>query len=141
MPTKISSYKSKLIPFLIAGSLTDCAATGSTTRTMIYPVIDASMNPQGRNYYQDIEQCNAYARQVSAAGSGATHAIAGGAVGAALGAAIGAALGINPGTTAALGVGAGGISAGAQRAVSATHSKHAIVAKCMSGRGYAVLSQ
>jgi hypothetical protein len=129
----------KILICVLAASISGCAATGSTTRTMIYPVIDTAMSPKDRNYYQDINDCNQYVQGISTAGSGATSALAGGAFGAALGAVIGAALGVNPATTAAIGAGSAGISAGAQGTVSAVNNKHAIVAKCMTGRGYNVL--
>jgi hypothetical protein len=65
---------------------------GQYKRTMIYPVIDIVMNPKGRNYYQDINECNHYARGASATDSGVISALIGGAFGTALDAVIGAAL-------------------------------------------------
>jgi outer membrane lipoprotein SlyB len=130
--------KTKLIICLIAASLTGCAAMNQSPAT-IYPTIDMAMNPKERDYHADINQCNAYIRNTSIANSAMNSAVVGGAFGAVLGAVIGAAVGVNPGQMAAVGAGAMGVSAGAEGAVGAAKSRRAIVAKCMSGRGYTVL--
>lgn len=132
--------KTKLIICLAAVSLTGCAAMGNgTTRTMIYPVVDTPMNPDGRDYYDDVRECNNYIRNISAGESAVNNGVAGAMVGAAFGAIIGAALGVDPGRTAMWGAASGGTSGAARGAVSAQNSKHTIVARCMSGRGYTVL--
>jgi hypothetical protein len=110
-----------------------------TTRTMVYPVVDTPMNPEGRDYYADVRECNNYIRNISAGESAINNGVAGAMVGAALGAMVGAALGVDPGRTAMWGAASGGTSGAARGAVSAQNSKHTIVARCMSGRGYTVL--
>jgi uncharacterized protein YcfJ len=131
--------RKKLIACLVAASFAGCATTGSTTRTLIYPVIDMAMNPKERDYHADINQCNAYTSRVSPGQSAATSALAGGAIGSVLGVIIGAALGVNFGQTAAIGAGTMGGAAAVEGGMSAARSKHTIVAKCMTGRGYTVL--
>jgi hypothetical protein len=134
------TMKKKLAVCLAAAILSGCGAPiWVPSRAMITPIVDATLNPKGRNYYQDVSECNDYASHISAGTSAVNNGAGGAALGAVFGAIIGAALGVNPAATAAWGAASGGVSGAARGAVGAQNSKHMIVSRCMAGRGYTVL--
>lgn len=79
----------------------------------------------------DLEECEAYADQVSVA----EDAVTGAAVGAAIGAAAGAISG-----NAGQGAGYGAIYGGTGTGVEAQREKKYVFARCLEGRGYRVLN-
>jgi outer membrane lipoprotein SlyB len=101
------------------------------------PIVDMKGVDQAE-YAHDLEECRAYADQVSVAGNAAGGSALGAAAGGAVGAAVGAISG-RPGTGAAVGAaggGASGLFGGASRGVS---KQERVVRNCLRGRGYHVL--
>ena len=117
-------------------ALTGCASVpgGHYTPQTITPIIDRQGTDPVK-LAQDLEQCNAFARQSAGVGESAA---AGAIVGALIGAALMAAAGGNGFRNEAAAVGAisGGLAAGAEAGM----SQRQIVSRCMTGRGYRVLN-
>jgi outer membrane lipoprotein SlyB len=125
--------KLKLCILVSAVLLAACAAPGQ--EQLLVPVMDLrGVTDQGR-LYRDLLDCNQLAQQRMNAMQGAgTGALFGALLGAALGAAAGG-HGQYIGSSAAVGA----ISGGVGGAGSAGMNQHAIVSRCMGGRGYMVL--
>lgn len=79
----------------------------------------------------DLEECEAYANEVSVAGGAAKGAAAGAVIGAATGAISG---------NAGEGAGYGAIYGGTGTGVEAQREKKYVFARCLEGRGYRVLN-
>lgn len=79
----------------------------------------------------DLEECEAYAEQVSVAGGAAKGAAAGAVIGAATGAISG---------HSGQGAGYGAIYGGTGTGVEAQREKKYVLARCLEGRGYRVLN-
>lgn len=95
------------------------------------------IDTQGVNmdaYYQDLADCENYARQIDVA-SETTEGVVEGAV---VGAVIGAVLGNHK--TAERSAGAGAILGGVKGNKHARHEQERIVRRCLGGRGYNVLN-
>lgn len=94
------------------------------------PIVDLKgIDPEV--FQADLEECRAYAEQVSIAEASAK--------GAAVGAVIGAAAGAIGGS-AGEGAGYGGIYGAANSGLNAEREKHVVFARCLEGRGYRVLN-
>jgi hypothetical protein len=132
--------KTKLIAYLAVASLSGCAMQPQRP-SMIYPTIDTAVKPSGREYIVDVTECNNYVQSMSVGNGAINGAVGGAAVGAALGAVLAAAMGVNPGYGAMWGAASGGTSGGVQGAVATNAGRHAVVARCMAGRGWSVLAQ
>lgn len=118
----------RTLPGLMALSLlTGCAThVGSS----YVPLVDRP----GPNFYQDLEDCQAYARNEATA---AQQAAAGAVAGALIGAVLSAVILDRSADRATLAAGAlGGALGGAGRA---TENQESIIKNCMIGRGYSVL--
>jgi outer membrane lipoprotein SlyB len=117
---------------------TSCAINPQATRS--YSLIDPAGVDMQR-YEQDYAECAALANQTDtagrAAGAGAGAAVFGAILGALLGAAIGGrgSAGYGAGIGAAYGVGSG-VGAGI---ASGEAEKAAVLRRCLTGRGYAVI--
>jgi outer membrane lipoprotein SlyB len=101
------------------------------------PMIDTKGVNQAQ-YQTDLEDCRAYADQVSVAGSAAGGAVIGAAAGSAIGAAMGAITGV-PGTGAAIGAAGGGTSGLFGGTARGAAKQDQVVRNCLRGRGYRVL--
>lgn len=95
------------------------------------PIID-TRDVDMTQYRQDLQECEAYAEQVST-----TRAVGKGAAG---GAVVGAAIGAIGGGSGTRGAGVGAVAGGAQSARTADHEKTRVVHNCLRGRGYKVLN-
>lgn len=116
---------------LFASALVLAFLAGCATRGANYiPLADLKYKDQTR-YYQDVNECQQYARQSADPGE---TAVAGAVVGALIGAAIAPRGHRN--RAAAYGAGIGAISGGAQ----ASETQEVIVKRCLAGRGYNVLN-
>lgn len=95
------------------------------------PVVDPA-KCKGCDYERDLKQCHQMMEENSnIIGSAATNAAAG----AATSAIIGAFLDVDPGHMAAMGASVGGLQGVGQE----LQARNAMIARCMTGRGYSVL--
>ena len=95
------------------------------------PIVDMQ-GVDGRQYQQDLFECQQYAQQVqSKAGGGA---VAGAVIGGAVGAVVG------DSTTMQKGAGVGAISGLARGGAATRREKQQVVKNCLRGRGYRVLN-
>jgi outer membrane lipoprotein SlyB len=101
------------------------------------PIVDMKGVDEAK-YESDLDECRAYADQVSVGRSAAGGGLFGGAAGAAVGAAVGAVTG-RPGTGAAIGAAGGGTSGLIGGGASGSNKKDKVVRNCLRGRGYSVL--
>ena len=85
-------------------------------------------------YYQDLADCENYARQVDVASKTTEGAVEGAVVGGVLGAVVG------NHETAERGAGAGAVLGGVKSNKRARFEQERIVRRCLSGRGYRVLN-
>jgi outer membrane lipoprotein SlyB len=120
------------VTMIAAMVLTGCATrnTGADYR----PIIDTQGKDPAR-LQQDVNECQAYAHQVSSA---AERAATGAAAGALLGAVFAAAAGAKGyrNESAAVGALSGGLGAAAE----GERDQRNIIRRCMNGRGYSVLN-
>jgi hypothetical protein len=94
------------------------------------PIVDLKgIDPEV--FQADLEECEAYAEQVSISGASAKGAAAGAVIGAATGAI---------GGGAAQGAGYGGIYGATTSGLEAEREKQIVFARCLEGRGYRVLN-
>lgn len=94
------------------------------------PIVDLKgINPEV--FEQDLEECRAYAEQVSIVEASARGAVVGAVIGAAAGAI---------GGDAGSGAGYGGIYGAANTGLNAEREKSLVFARCLEGRGYRVLN-
>jgi len=101
------------------------------------PIIDTGESTG--NWYQDLQECRAYAEQINTGENVAGSAIGGAAVGAAFGALVGAFFGADVGEVAGFGAASGALSGGIGGAAHSEAAKRDIVRRCMMGRGHKVL--
>jgi hypothetical protein len=97
------------------------------------PVVDMKGVDQAK-YEADLADCRKYAEEVGGAGGGA---VAGAAVGAGVGYAVGRAVGARNPSAPARG---GAVVGGAKGAAGGARNRHAVVSRCLAGRGYSVLN-
>lgn len=119
----------ELVLLLAIGALSACASTPRGGNVII--------DTQGVNmqaYQTDLNECRAYADEVSVA----QQAAQGAAVGAVVTGAIGAVVGGQ--RVAERGAAAGGISGGARGTMSGLQEREQVVKTCLRGRGYKVLN-
>lgn len=120
--------------FVLAISISGCANI-----TEQNPIIDAKMSDM-TNYGADLSECRTLASQLNAGDS----IIKTSAIGAFTGAAIGAVVGVFDskrgfGKSVATGGAGGAVTGGIKGGLDTFEDRKEIVAKCMDGRGYAVL--
>lgn len=107
------------IPLLVAG----CLAQPE-------PIVDLKgLDPEV--FATDLEECEAYADEVSIAGGAAKGAVTGAVIGAATGAISG---------DVGQGAGYGGIYGGTTTGINAEREKKLVFVRCLEGRGYRVLN-
>jgi hypothetical protein len=105
------------------------------------PIVDLQASPaaaDGRDFNQDLFECQNYAESIDPAGQALAGAVAGALFNAALGAALGGIVG-DAGLGAALGATSGGMYGAAGGAAQAEARRTQIVNNCMHGRGWNVL--
>jgi outer membrane lipoprotein SlyB len=85
-------------------------------------------------YQADLEQCKAYAEEVSTGDKVAKSSASGAVIGGVLGAVVGNS------RTAQKGAGAGAVTGGVKGYSQAEGEKHRVVRNCLKGRGYRVLN-
>ena len=85
-------------------------------------------------YYQDLADCENYARQIDVAGETTESVVEGAVVGGVLGAVLG------NHKTAERSAGAGAVLGGVKGNKQARHEQERIVRRCLGGRGYNVLN-
>jgi hypothetical protein len=108
--------------------LTGCAAD------QYRPVVDPVSIHDSRTYERDLDDCQAYARQIDPGASAAQNAVAGAILGALIGVAIG-----DRGSYARYGATVGAANGAAAGAANAQVTQIRIIQNCMAGRGYVVL--
>jgi len=86
------------------------------------------------NYYEDLQECKAFAEKKSVAGDAVTGAVAGAAVSAAIGAVVG-----DSSEWASGGAKWGAIEGASEGAWAGYEGKKGIVRNCLIGRGYRIL--
>ncbi len=118
-----------LLSVLVAMAMAGCA--GADVR----PIVDMKGVNEAA-YENDLKECQAYAQQQSGMGSTAAKGAGAGAV---VGGLLGLVTGGN-GSGIAQAAGAGAVIGGAGGAFSGNQAQEAVVKKCLSGRGYKVLS-
>jgi outer membrane lipoprotein SlyB len=101
------------------------------------PIVDTYGVDPAR-YEADLDDCRAYAEQVSPLEEAGGGALLGGAIGAALGAIAGAFSG-DAGTGAAVGAAVGGAGGGISGGAEGVAGQRQVIRNCMSGRGYSIL--
>lgn len=97
------------------------------------PLVDMKGVDPAR-YEADLAECQKYAEQVGGPGAGAA---AGAVIGGAIGYGVGRAVGASDPSAAGRG---GAVLGGAKGAGQGARSKHEVVSKCLTGRGYKVLN-
>lgn len=129
---------------ILALTLASCATApgpGPGRYHLSQPIVDTDNMPEGRNYSQDLRECQQHAAKVKGAGRNALDSgLFGAGLGAVVGAAVGAAFGVDVGRNAALGAATGGFSGAAGGATQSVRSKALVMKQCMSNRGYSVLN-
>ena len=85
-------------------------------------------------YQADLEECKAYAEQVSTGEKVAKGTASGAVIGGVLGAVVGNS------RTAERGAGAGAVTGGVKGYSEGEREKHRVIRNCLSGRGYRVLN-
>ena len=121
----------KLISIILAASMAGCATYNGGASYQ--PVVDTK-GVDLNKYYQDVAECQTYARQVMGAGE---VAAAGAVVGALFGLAMAAADGgRNKGRWASVGA-VSGLASGAGQGET---NQREVIRRCLAGRGYNVLS-
>ncbi len=118
-----------LLSVLVAMAMAGCA--GADVR----PIVDMKGVNEAA-YENDLKECQAYAQQQSGMGSTAAKGAGAGAV---VGGLLGLVTGGN-GSGIAQAAGAGAVIGGAGGAFTGNQAQEAVVKKCLSGRGYKVLS-
>lgn len=100
------------------------------------PMVDfAGSQKTQAEYEMDLQDCQAYARQISLGGEAVAGLLAGALVGAALGVAIG-----DSGDWASAGARGGAVGGAVGGGANAAQTQVDIIRRCMSGRGYNVLA-
>ena len=118
-----------MLSVLAAMAMVGCA--GADVR----PIVDMKGVNEAA-YENDLKECQAYAQQQSGMGSTAAKGAGAGAV---VGGLLGLVTGGN-GSGIAQAAGAGAVIGGAGGAFTGNQAQEAVVKKCLSGRGYKVLS-
>jgi outer membrane lipoprotein SlyB len=124
----------RFISVFVAFSVAGCASM-----TEQNPIIDTK-NANMVSYPADLTECRAYAEQVDMGKSVGESALTGGAVGAGIGAIVGLFDKKSFGTALGAGALSGAIGGGVKGAVSTFDKRKEVVANCLKGRGYSVLS-
>lgn len=128
---------SRSIILALIVSLTGCATApnqaGHGIGADYTPVIDLKDTEQS-TYQRDLDECRAYGKTVSPVENAAGAAVAGAVFGALLSAAVG-----GNRRFASINAGAAGVGAGTGALVGSLQKQQAIIARCMTGRGYRVL--
>ena len=123
---------------LIIVSILFCISACAPIPQSYEPIIDHGGNFDSARYWQDLRECQAYAKRISPANQATGEALAGAAFGAALGAILGSGSGI-AGRYAGIGAGMGGLTGAARGAGNAIGKQKIIIQNCMRGRNYKVL--
>ncbi len=120
-----------ILAITLAAALTGCANMSHVQQNIV-PLVDTK-GADMTNFYNDVAECNNYARAVDAEQQAANGAVAMGLVGALLGAALG-----NHKDALQLGL-IGAASGAVQAGNKAVEKKEDIVARCMQQRGWRVI--
>jgi hypothetical protein len=129
-----SAMNYRIVPFLgLVFALSGCA-----TITEQNPVIDQKMSNM-TNYNSDLSECREIAMQIDAGESFVKSATIGTLTGAAIGAVVGIFDDKNFGKSVGIGAAGGAVAGGIQGGLETFEDRKEIVAKCLDGRGYAVL--
>ncbi len=103
------------------------------------PLIDPSVLPPERDMGADLDECRHFARQIDVQGQKILHITAGGALGGLLGALAGGIIGV-PTWGGGLGAAYGASVSYASAQAAHINYQQRVIALCMRGRGYSVIS-
>lgn len=127
----------KILLVMLSVFLLSCASTGYRYT----PVVDLQTAGKTQDqFYQDLQICREYARQIDAGSETVRKGVIGGAGGAGAGAIIGALFGTGVSRSAGQGAAIGGGLGLAKGYTESTATQKRIIQRCMQGRGYTDLA-